>query len=425
MKFNFFLTLFAFLLVISYNNEISANSKTRQAGPPSNRISVFLDTERWFDEDYVRQQIPVVSFVRDKEQADVHIIVTRHSAGTAGTNYAISFIGNRSFLGSNHEYNYWAPNTNSSYETRKGYPHIIKAGLVSYLASTPIINKVLLDYYMASESLPDDLTEEVETDPWNNWVFEIYGGGNFGKEERLSNYSLRTGFFADRVTANWKIRLRPFLNFNNRTFITSEGDIVSSTHRHGYDAYVVKSITDHWSVGLFSSGLSSTFHNINFNADLVPAVEWSLFPYHEATRRSVTLAYRIGYGYNNYMETTIFEKDEEWIWAQSLEATVRFQQPWGNVRAGLSGSHFFNDLSMNRAQVFTNLNLRIIQGLSLNFFVNYEIINDLIAIPAGDRTLEEILLARSQQATSYSLSGSIGLSYTFGSKFSAAYNPRL
>jgi hypothetical protein len=125
------------------------------------------------------------------------------------------------------------------------------------------------------------------------------------------------------------------------------------------------------------------------------------------------------------METTIFNKDEEWIWAQSLEATVRFQQPWGNVMAGLTGSNFFNDLSKNRAQIYTSLNLRIFQGFSLNFYGNYEIINDLIAIPAGDRTLEEILLARSQQATRYNISGSIGLSYTFGSRYSAAFNPRL
>ncbi len=287
-----------------------------------------------------------------------------------------------------------------------------------------MIDRVLVDFFMdTSMDSVDDATEEA--DSWNNWVFEVYGGGNFAKEEKLSNYSFRTGFYADRVTTQWKIRLRPYFNFNNRTYVTSEGDIENSTHRHGYSAYVVKSLTDHWSLGIFSSGLSSTFHNLDFNADLIPAVEWSLFPYQEATRRSLTLAYRMGYGYNNYMETTIFDKNEEWIWAQSLEATVRFQQPWGSIRAGITGSHFLNDLSKNRAQIYTSVNLRVFQGLSINFYGNYEIINDLVAIPAGDRSLEEVLLARSQQATSYSISGSVGLSYTFGSRFSAAYNPRL
>lgn len=424
MKYNIPAFFFIFLFLFSSFQDIYAGSKTRQPVSPNGRISVFLDTQNWFDHDFVRQQIPVVNYVRDREQSDVHIIVTRHDAGSAGTNYAISFIGNRAFLGINNDLTYWAKSTNSSDETRRGYTNILKIGLVTYLSSTSIIDRVLVDFFMDTTDASGE-DDAVETDSWDNWVFEIYGGGNFGKEEKTSHHSLRTGFYADRITTQLKIRIRPYFNFNNRTYKRTEGDIVNSTHRHGYSAYVVKSLTDHWSLGVFSSGLSSTFHNMNFNADLVPAVEWSLFPYQEATRRSITLAYRMGYGYNNYMETTIFGKNEEWIWAQSLEATIRFQQPWGNVRAGLTGSNFFNDLSKNRAQIYTSVNLRIFQGFSLNFYGNYEIINDLVAIPAGDRSLEEVLLARTQQATSYSISGSVGLSYTFGSRFSAAYNPRL
>ena len=58
-----------------------------------NPLKVFLDLGYWADADYIRQQIPVVDYVRDKEDADVHIIMTRHHAGQAGTNYALSFIG--------------------------------------------------------------------------------------------------------------------------------------------------------------------------------------------------------------------------------------------------------------------------------------------------------------------------------------------
>lgn len=418
--FLFFLLLLSFPYFGTY-----ASPKARLPLNPNSRITVFLDTERWFDEDFVRQEITIVNYVRDREQADVHIIVTRHDAGTAGTNYAISFIGNRSFLGRNHEYTYWAPSTNSSDETRRGYTNILKIGLVSYLSSTSEIDRIHVEFYLDQQDLSEIAKASVETDPWNNWVFELYGGGNFEKEEKVGHFSLRTGFFADRITTAWKIRIRPYFNFNNSTYLTSEGEIVNSTHRHGYSTYVIKSLNNHWSVGVFSSGLSSTYHNMDLSLDLVPAIEWSMFPYEEATRRSVTLAYRMGYGHNNYMETTIFNKNEEWVWSQSLEASARFQQPWGNVRAGLTGSHFFNDLSKNRVQIYTSLNLRIFQGLSLNLYGNYEIINDLIAIPAGNLSLEEILLARSQQATSFSMSGSVGLSYTFGSRFRAAYNPRL
>jgi hypothetical protein len=420
-------TLYLFLITIIFQSigfKTFGSENKKQPTGPNGRIAVFLDSERWFDEDFVRQEIPVVDYVRNREQADIHIIISRHNAGTSGANYAISFIGSRLFEGQNLDLTYWAPSTNSSDQTRRGYSNVIKIGLVTYIAKTPMITSLNVNFSNGKKGLTNETEFEEKEDPWKNWVFELYGGGNFSKEERLSNFSFRTGFFADMVTTDWKLRFRPYFNFAKRTFVTTEEDIVSSTYRHGYSSYIVKSLSDHLSLGLFSSGLASTFHNIRFGTDLVPALEWSLYPYEEATRRSVTLAYRVGYGYNYYLETTIFEKDKEWILTQALEASVRFQQTWGNFRAGLTGSHHLTDFSKNRAQIFTSLNLRVFQGFSINFWGNYELINDLIAIPAGNLTLEEILLARTQQATSYSISGSIGLSYTFGSKFSSAYNPR-
>ncbi len=416
--------LFCFCLVWVVQSTAS-DAAGSLPGSMNGRITVFLDAPWWLDRDFVREQIPIVQYVRDKESADVHILMTRHGAGTAGTNYAISFIGGRRFLGIDQDMTYWAPSTNSSDDTRRGYTNVLKIGLVRYIATTPLANRIQVEYDFDEEAVIRENQLEPEVHPWNSWVIEIYGGGNFRTEEKQSNYSSRFGFIADRVTTDWKIRFRPYFNFSRRTYVTDDDKIVSSSHRHGHQAYVVKSIDDHWSVGLFNSSLSSTFHNMHFNFELVPAIEYSYFPYDEATRRSITLAYRMGYGYHDYMEMTIFAREREFLWSQSLEASARFQQPWGNFRAGISGSHFFHDLSINRAEVFAIINLRLFQGLSLNVHTNVNFINDLLAIPAGDLSLEEILLEQSQQATSYMVSGSIGLSYTFGSEFSAAFNPRL
>ncbi len=389
------------------------------------RISVFLDGPWWLDQDFIRQEIPIVTYVRDKEAADVHILMTRHGAGRAGTNYAISFIGRRGFMGLDQDLTYWAASSNSGDDTRRGYTNKIKIGLVKYIATTPLIDRIIIDYDYDQEAIIRDNAIEPVVDPWNSWVFELYGGGNYSREERQKSYSSRFGFYADRVTTEWKIRFRPYFNFSERTYYTDNDTIVSSSHRHGHQSYVIKSINDQWSWGIFSSSLSSTFHNMQFEFELMPAIEYSLFPYNEATRRSVTLAYRMGYGYHNYEEMTIFEQDSEFLFSQSLEASARFQQTWGNFRAGVTGRHFFHDWSINRATFFANVNLRLFQGFSLNVRTNYDMINDLIAIPAGDMTVEEILLEQSQQATSYSFSGTIGLSYTFGSEFSADFNPRL
>ncbi|MFP4690996.1 MAG: hypothetical protein ACLFMU_03700 [Bacteroidales bacterium] len=424
-KSGIFATILILFCIIFFDARQTQAQSDNSNSNSNGRISVFLDTHRWMDTDYIREEIPLVNYVRDKEVADVHIIITRHGAGSAGTNYAISFIGRRGFPGMDYDMTYWAPSTNTSDDTRRGYTNAIKVGLVPYIAKTNLADRVLVDFDYDEKARVQEDTHEPEKDPWNSWVFEVYGGFNFSSEEKRSNISSRFGFFADRVTTDWKVRLRPYLNFTKQTFVTDDGEIVRSSHRHGYHTYVVRSINNHWSMGLFASGNSSTYNNYHFTSELVPAIEYSYFPYNEATRRSITLAYRMGYAYQNYIETTIFQKDEEFLLSHSLEASARFQQPWGTFRGGISGSHYFHDFSYNRAEIFGNISLRIFQGFSLNLQAEYEIINDLISIPAGDLPLEDILLAQRQQATSFSVSGSIGISYTFGSDFSAAYNPRL
>lgn len=408
------------LLSIAFVPMASPNDKKAEAQPEasqskSRQIAVFLDASWQMDKDYVREHIPLVRYVRDKEQADIHILITRHEAGVAGTNYFALFMGNNEFAGQNKEMSYFASRSSTSDEVRRGYTQMIKNGLDYYLSESLLPCQV---------DIPSDQAD-AEPDPWNHWIFELYGGGNFNKEETRSSVSSRFGFYADRITTEWKFRVRPYFNFSESRFVTNSDTIISRSHRHGYQFYLIRGVNDHWSAGIFSQGRTSTFHNMHYNAELTPAVEYSLYPYSEATRRSVTFAYRLGMGYNNYLETTIFNQDQEWLLKQSLEAAVQFNQSWGSIRAGLMGSHYFHDFSANRAELFTNLNIRVFQGLSVSARIDLYLINDLISIPAGDLSLEEILLVQKQRSTSYSLSGTVGLTYTFGSVYTPVFNPRL
>lgn len=414
------------LFTISGNNLYGMESRSSGSKSLQNsRLNVFLDLPRWADENHIRQEIPVADFVRDKELAHVHIIMTRHSSGSAGASYFFSFIGAKEFKGMDNDLSVWAPASNTSYENREAYTNMIKFGLAPYIANTLMAEKLSIVY--SSDPMPRAI-EEVETevkDPWSRWVFEIYGGGNFSKEETRSSANYRYGFHADKITEDWKLRFRPYFNYNERNFVVDDETITRITHRNGFNGTVVKSLGDNWSAGVFTNMLSSTFHNIDFKAEVSPAIEYSLFPYREATRRSITFSYRIGYGYHIYLEETIFEKTEEALFNQSLEASARFQQPWGTLRAGLTGSNYFHDFNLNRAEFFASLNLRVFQGLALNLSGNFDLINDLISIPVGDLSLEDILLEQRRRSTDFQISGSIGLSYTFGSSLSGAYNPRL
>jgi hypothetical protein len=393
-----------------------------QVSRTNSTLNVFLDMGGVADTDYIRQEIPVVRYVRDRELADLHIIMSTHPVGTTGVNYSISFIGYGDYRDKNFHLTYWAPSSNTTYATRKGYTDMIKMGMAPFIAATSQHARMSVAYDMDALFDHENI---IYTDPWNYWVFETYGGVDLSMEQTRNSIHVRYGLFADRITRESKTRLRPYGNYVERNFKTDEGTITSTSKRGGFDSYFIQSITDHWGAGVFGDVFISTFHNMRFSAEFMPAIEYSLFPYEEATRRSITVSWKFGAGYYDYVEETIFDKTEEYLFGQALIFSANFHQPWGNMRAGVIGFHHLHNLKSNRSQIFANINLRIFEGLALNLNSRYELINDLVAIPKADLTLEEILLEQRRRATNYQFNLTLGLSYTFGSGVTGVFNPRL
>ncbi len=414
-KIVFFLLLSSAVISL-YNNPLHAKESAYIISG-NNLITVFADFP--FHQQYIRETITYVNYVRDRELAQVHIMITRHGAGSAGHNYVISFIGRQRFEGMNNVITYWSPGTDTDDETRRGLVRMISMGLVPYIAGTDMVNEISLSINGGRE-----VVRVPVEDPWKNWVFEIYGGANFYMESAQSRFNSRWGFSADKVAEDWKIRVRPYFNLNDRRFETDDGTIISRSHRHGFTGDLIRSFDENWSGGLFIRMLSSTFDNLHFNISATPGIEYSLFPYSEATRKSITFVYRIGIRHNNYIEQTVFQKDEEVLGSHSINMSASFQQPWGSFRASITGSHHFHDFTSNSARLFTRLDFRVIKGLSLNLTGHFFFINDLVSLPAGDLSLEEILLQQRRLATNYEASGSIGLSYSFGSQYSNVVNTR-
>ena len=56
-------------------------------------IRVFLDCRDNCFQDFMREEIEFVEYVRDPREADVHVIVTTSTTGAGGRERAISFIG--------------------------------------------------------------------------------------------------------------------------------------------------------------------------------------------------------------------------------------------------------------------------------------------------------------------------------------------
>jgi len=380
---------------------------------------VYVDCDRC-DGAHIRQEITFVNHVRDPGLAEVHVLVADQPTGAGGRLYTLSFQGRGPFQGVDNTLEYHSVQANTQAQEREGLTKTLQLGLVPYAARTPVAPFLSVRFDPPEEGMlaPVD-------DPWNYWTLEVYFGGNFSAEATQSAWNARYGVYADRVTEDWKIRLRPYFNNNVRAISREdEDDIRLNQRRHGFDSWFIRSAGDHWGVGVFGHYLTHTQDNLRNRYTLAPAVEYSLFPYREATRRQVTLAYRVGIEAADYYEETIFETLKETLYNHSLNGAVEILQPWGSISSGLQGMQYLHDGDLYRITFEGNVALRLGRGLSLNIGGSFQRINDQLSLPRGDASLEDILLERRRLATSYRGSGSIALAYTFGSIFTNVVNPR-
>ena len=74
-----------------------------------------------------------------------------------------------------------------------------------------------------------------------------------------------------------------------------------------------------------------------------------------------------------------------------------------------------HDTSLNALSFYIGTSVRLFKGFKLNLNGSYSITRNQIELPAGDVTLEELLLQQQQLKSGYNYFVSIGLSYSFGS----------
>ncbi len=378
---------------------------------------VFLDCGRACDRNYIRTEIPFVNYVRDRKDADVHVLVTTQRTGSGGQEYTMSFIGLKDYEGMNNTLKYSSGRTATDDEERKEMAHVLKAGLIPYVARTPILNQIKFDYLKRT-------TPAVVEDRWNYWVYYLSLRGSLSGQQTYSNSELNGNVSVSRVTPESKFRVGLSAEFRERIFKFDDTTIISPSEEKNFSGLWVKSLSDHWSFGGWFGASSNTFDNSKFRSYLAPALEYNIFPYAESTRRQLRVLYRIGIGYYNYREETIYDKFNEMLFSEALSITFEQKEPWGNVSGRIEGSHFFHDFSKNKLVLSGNISLRLFKGFSLSLNGRYSSIRDQLSLPKEGASLDEILLRIKQLQTNYSYSLSLGFSYSFGSIFSNVVNPR-
>lgn len=387
---------------------------------------VFLDCDPC-DDDYIRKEVTFVDYVRNRDVADVHVLVTTQDTG-AGREWTLKFIGLGEHQGIDVTLVYNSQRTQTDDEVRAGFVEVFKRGLVRYALDTAVGKRLQVTLEKA-----DDEQATPAKDPWNFWVYEVEGSGNFNGEEQTSGRSINVSIDANRTTDAWRTSIDIGANYRESKFLLDEDEdepglgrrtLLSVRRDLEASGIVVKSLTQHWSLGMMGSAESQTFRNFVVNTRVAPGIEYNLFPYSESTRRMLTFQYTVGHVYHRYREETIFRKLSEQLIDQRAEVGLSMRQPWGRANAEFSFRQFLDDPSKYSLGLEGGTEVRLFKGFSIFLFSELVRTRDQIYLPRGQASTEEILLRQRQLLTGYQYFVDFGFSYTFGSIFNNIVNPR-
>jgi hypothetical protein len=396
-------------------------------------INVYLDCEAFgCDFDYFRTELTMVNWVRDRQVADIHLLVTTQQTGSGGREFTVTFLGLRQFAGVNDTLKYVAPPAASEDEMRKGLGGVFRLGFVRYFARIPAGARLTVSF---GDTAGRPAQEAPKKDRWKAWVFRTSVRGFTFGEEQYKQFNGNGSLNADRVTEQWKTRLSVGKDYSEtrNTYPVCDGtpsvciDTTDVNIRRGDEASIlqVKSLGKHWSAGLRLGTHSTTYQNYRRVVRVFPALEYDLFPYSESTRQQVTLEYNIGYGYYQYNDTTVLDKISESMPIQRLLVGVKTRKPWGSIDVGSNLTSYLNDAARYRIGSYGGVSLNLFRGLQLEIFGEYERIRDQFNLRKKDLTPEEILTRQFQLGTGYTFFGQVFLSYSFGSIYNNVVNPRM
>ena len=401
--------------------DTSRGAPAAEASQDDNEVEVYLDCASC-DSEHVRREVTFVNWVRDREDANVHLLVTTRSAA-AGREYTLYFIGLGRFQSLADTLRFVSSNTDTFSERRTQLGRRIELGLVRYVAQTAQVERIsVVKGGLRPYSRPPH-------DAWKSWTFRISGNGSYDEEEATRSFQFGGTVAASRITDEWKVQIVSTGNYAQSEFELKDS-VLKSTRRSGsFSGQAVKSLSDRWSAGLFTGASTSSFRNTNFSATLAPALEFNIFPYSESTRREFRFAYYLNLRSFDYEEITVFGKTSERVLHHDLQAILQSKEPWGSAYFSFSVSNYLTDFEdsltdLYRVESYAYLEVRLVRGLSVWGEVTASRIRDQIFLPLKTATEEEILLGTIQLPTDFQLRFAGGLTFTFGSIYNNVVNAR-
>jgi len=404
-----------------------------QAAPPASKLTVFLDCRTSCDFDFLRQEITLVDWVRDRAAAEVQVLVTSQGAGAGGAEYTLALLGLRTMAGRGDTLVFTTNPTTTPDERRRLMAQTMAAGLVPFLVRRGDVRRLRITAADPGGQATG-AARAPTVDRWRAWVFQVGLGASTNGDANYRSRNVDGSFNARRITEAWKVELESDYEYRDDRFTDAELDSVGNVLseevytnlRRNWDieTLLVRSLGRHLSGGMRGVLRSDTYRNLRRALLVGPAVEYNVFPYAEATRRELAFQYGVGVEANRYVDVTIFDRTRESLPTHYVRANYQTRAPWGSANLRAEHRNYLTDGTKRRTEVGGHTNVRVFRGFSVNLYGEYNWIRDQITLRRGSGGATDVLLRRRELLSGFQYHLGAGVSYTFGSIFNNVVNPR-
>ena len=421
----------AALLLVGVAAPIAAQSTpaaplTRAAPVSEPRLRVFLDCPTGgCDRNYFITELPFVLWTQDRLDADIHALITTLNTASGGSAYTINLLGRGMFAGKTDTLGATVPPNTTEDMRRRELARVLKLGLVPYAIRVSDSSPFSLQYD-APATAPGAGGAAVIQDPWDFWVYRVRANGSGNAESLNSSYQINGSVNISRTTEELKLSFNAYEEYRANTFTLSDSSEQTYILRSSdLSARIVRSISDHWSIGTRLTGGRSDFRNQEAAVGLDVSAEYNYFPWRDATSRQLIAAFALGGRYYDYKETTIYDLDTEVRPIARAILAGESRQQWGTIDGAMRYTHYLHDAKTYNLSFNGRAQFRLTRGLALELRGDAAKVNDQLYLRRGGATDSEVLTRQRALATNFRIGGSIGLTFTFGSIYNTIVNPRL
>jgi len=407
---------FAFLLLSPFVFKAQPADTIQRNDAPK----VFLVCE-YCDQNYYKNEITFLNFVRDRRLADIVILLRTINTGNGGTEFTLEFSGENNFKDITTTEKFNAIPNQSNGEIREGIRDAIKKGVLPYLLKSNLASKI--NYSITG--LENTANADQVKDKWNLWLFSISGNLSGSGQAYSKQFDMFSNFNTNRTSQKNRFETGFFQYGNFQKYTVNDSTSISA-FVNNIGAYSFDAITlgKHAAVGYFATYFASTVQNLKNSTSLYPSIEYNVFPYDDATKRRLTLNYRIGARYVDFFTPTYLDKLYEWYFLHSLVVSYRQVEKWGSLNCDIGSFQYFHKQKFYRVNISPNVSLNVAKGLNINLGGNFSVVNDQYFLRKEEVSQEAILLGQAQLKSNFSYFFYSGLSYNFGSIYNNVVNVR-